>query len=76
MSAEKQTVLGWSVARLANGMGTIRIAIPVWRLSYAKPTAVVCAPRLSQEELLALFQSELRPTKQLSTLPATGANLA
>jgi hypothetical protein len=75
MSAAKQSVWGWSLARLAHGMGTIRIAIPVWTPSRPKPVVVKAAPRVSQEELLNLFQSELRPAKDFARGPVTNKNI-
>jgi hypothetical protein len=71
MFVEMQSVSRWSFSRLMNGMGTIRIAVPAWRLPRETATAVKCAPRLSQEELLDLFHSELRPVKRTAATPDT-----
>lgn len=71
MFVEMQSVSRWSFSRLVNGLGPIRIAVPAWRLPREKATTANGAPRLSQEELLDLFHSELRPAKRIVTAPAT-----
>lgn len=63
MSIEVQSVMAWSFGRLMNGMGPIKIAVPAWRLPREKATALKGGRGVSQQELLDLFCSELRPAK-------------
>ncbi len=70
MFAEIQGSNRWSFGRLVHGMGTIRIAVPAWRLP-REHAAEEGACRLSQQELVALFHSELRPVKRIVKTPDT-----
>jgi hypothetical protein len=76
MFVDLQDVHRWSFGRLVHGMGTIRIAVPAWRLPREKATATNGAPRLSQQELLDLFHSELRPVKRIAKTPDTEFTVA
>jgi hypothetical protein len=69
MFVEMQSTNRWSFGRLVQSMRPIRIAVPAWRLPREKATAVKTAPRLSQEELLDLFHSELRPVTCTAKTP-------
>ncbi|MGL5008434.1 MAG: hypothetical protein ACRC6I_01025 [Paracoccaceae bacterium] len=72
MYVKTHTDSRWSFARLMDGMGTIRIAIPVWRLPQEKTAAAKPVAKVSQEELLNIFQSELRPAKRVGKLTDAG----
>jgi DNA repair protein RadC len=76
MSVEVQSVMRWSFERLMSGLGPIRIAVPAWRLPRDRAVVANGAPRLSQEELLDLFHSELRPVKRIANLPESALTSA
>jgi hypothetical protein len=60
------TATRWSFSRLIDGMGPIRIAVPSWRMPDQTDRPQVKAARVSQAELMDLFQGELRSSTRVA----------
>ncbi len=54
----------WSYGRFFEGRAPIRIAVPSWWIKGVEAATMGKAARVSREELLQLFQTELRPMKK------------
>ncbi len=66
----------WSFARMVHGLGPIRIAVPAWRLPRDAAASAQSKTRLSQEEVLDLFHSELRQVKRIAKHPDSDFTMA
>jgi hypothetical protein len=51
----------WNYGRFFEGFAPIRIALPVWRMPSPLASRKPKLPCVSQDEILQLFQTELRP---------------
>jgi hypothetical protein len=66
----------WSFGRLMGGMAPIRIAVPAWRMPREPKLSQGPSPRVSQAELMDLFQSELRATRRVEKRPDSDFTMA
>ena len=66
-----QGITGWSYGRFFGGLAPIRIAVPAWRLPRQAAQAACAKAKVSREELMALFQTELHPAKVPVSQPDT-----
>jgi hypothetical protein len=76
MGLVDNTSARWSFGRIMSGIAPIRIAVPAWRMPRESNLSQATSSRISQAELMDLFQSELRATRQVEKRPDTDFTIA